>query len=219
MAEALIAKSAATGKAIAKRDFALRTNSGPPPFYFLRTSFRRLAFTRRRYGATALRVAARGLLPWPKRSPKRGSLKHRCGLFCGHALRFQDRSRSPGSELSLLQTDDHLSLLVEPREVESYAQGLTAVRRHRGFSLLLFGPRDELSAGQRVYEPRHGSLKPGGVSLYRRHLSRCNSAGMTTASARMPMAIAVPARTTNHPKTIGTYTQPMMISITQWGMP
>ena len=74
-------------------------------------------------------------------------------------------------------------------------------------------------APQRVYEPRHGSLKPGGVSLYWRHLSRCNSAGMTTASARMPMAIAVPAKITNHPKTIGTYTQPMMISITQWGMP
>ena len=37
-------------------------------------------------------------------------------------------------------------------------------------------------------------VSPGGVSLYRRNLSRCNSAGMTTASARMPMAIAVPAR-------------------------
>ena len=71
------------------------------------------------------RIAARG----QSHRQSSLSLKHRCGLFCGHALRFQNRSRSPGSELSRSQTHDHPTLPTESREVESHAQGLTAVRR------------------------------------------------------------------------------------------
>jgi hypothetical protein len=56
------------GRAIGRRGrgFAPADKSGAPPCYFLRTSLRRLAFTRRLYGATALRVAARGLFPVAK---------------------------------------------------------------------------------------------------------------------------------------------------------